>query len=54
MKLIADCGSTTTKWAMVGDSGAIVERFTSPGMNASLLSPDDLHTTLLCLSLIHI
>ena len=48
MKLIADCGSTTTKWAMVGDSGAIVERFTSPGMNASLLSPDDLHTTLLC------
>ena len=48
MKLIADCGSTTTKWAMVGDNGGLVERFTSPGMNASLLSPDDLHTTLLC------
>lgn len=48
MKLIADCGSTTTKWAMVGDSGATVDQFTSPGMNASLLSPDDLHTTLLC------
>lgn len=48
MKLIADCGSTTTKWAMVADNGTLVERFTSPGMNASLLSPDDLHTTLLC------
>lgn len=41
MKLIADAGSTKVEWALMSPDGA-VQTFESPGLNALLLSPDEL------------
>ena len=41
MILIADCGSTKIDWCLV-EKEEIIERFTTPGMNAVMLSPEEM------------
>lgn len=46
MKLIADGGSTSAKWALICDGGATM-RFTSPGVNPAVMGPDEITHRLL-------
>jgi len=42
MKLIADCGSTKIDWCALADDGSVAARFDSPGINAVMLSGDEI------------
>lgn len=46
MKLIADGGSTSAKWALISDRGATL-RFASPGVNPAVMSADEITRRLL-------
>lgn len=46
MKLIADGGSTSAKWALISDQGATL-RFSSPGVNPAVMSTDEITRRLL-------
>ncbi len=45
-KLIADAGSTKVEWCLVGADGNVKERFTTCGINALLISEDELDAIL--------
>ena len=42
MILIADCGSTKTDWCVVGCGGEIVRRVFTGGMNAVMLTEEEM------------
>lgn len=46
MKLIADGGSTSAKWALISGQGTTL-RFTSPGVNPAVMSADEITRRLL-------
>ena len=46
MKLIADGGSTSAKWALISGHG-ITLRFSSPGVNPAVMSADEITQRLL-------
>ena len=46
MKLIADCGSTKIDWCALTADGTVAARFTSPGINAVMLTGEEIRARL--------
>ncbi len=46
MKLIADCGSTKIDWCALADDGTVGARFHSPGINAVMLTEEEIRARL--------
>lgn len=46
MKLIADCGSTKIDWCALADDGTVAARFHSPGINAVMLTEEEIRARL--------
>lgn len=42
MILIADCGSSKIDWCLLSTDGSVVKRFNTPGMNAVMLTLDEI------------